>query len=186
MKVREYRKKVRQSLKDYAINGSGWNGEQNETRCGVEQDSDDYLHSGRIDLLDDAFRNIITRIKGGGIEILFGHEVWGEFKYDYLRIGTTESGYVPIEFIYYTEDSEIKKVDLYPRLDTNLDDPYEPVFRPISKHFERKGSKINYNYLIGLYLDSKETLVEKTDLTKDQVFFVEQRSPEYYPSYSKQ
>ncbi|MCK4729802.1 MAG: hypothetical protein KAT28_00640 [Candidatus Aenigmarchaeota archaeon] len=190
MGIRDYKKKVTQSLKKYVRGAAGENNGRNGVRPDEEQNQSDYIHSGRMDLLDDTFKHIITRIDEGPIgnkyiEILFGHDVWGKIEYDYLRVEETELGYMPTEFIYHTEDSEIKRVDLYSRMGTSLDDPYEPVFGPIGKHFKRKGSNLNYEKLVGLYLDSKEKLVEKTELTENQVFFVEQRSA-WYPSYSKQ
>ncbi len=189
MDNRIYRKRVEQSWRKNIGRDVGGNPERKGTGSEVEQDQGDYIHSGRMDLLNDTFKHIITRIKeepigNKYIDILFGHDVWGVFKYDCLKIEETELGYAPTKFIYYTENSEKKEIDLFSKIGLDSEDPYEPVFGPISKYFERSGSDIKYGNLVERYINAKERLREHTELTENNVFFVEQRS-DWYLSYSK-
>ena len=106
-------------------------------------------------------------------KILFGFKPKNskKLRYDVLIMDLTECGVVPKEFIPF----EGQRINLYPFLDLEKDNPYEEIFQKLEEHFsEKRNCFLNSDYLFHLYLKIKNFMVKK-GAKEDSVFFVEKR-----------
>lgn len=161
-----------------------WNPNCNQ-KLKVDEKEENKYFSGYIDLNNDTIHRIIYRFikpKNGkpkenysSGEILFGYMPKNSRKmvYDALTIEVTECNVVPKEFIPYGKRT--KRMELYPYLKLDKDNPYVDIFKKLEEHFEKeRKSSLKAGYLFFLYLKFKNFMVAN-GADKDLVFFLENR-----------